>query len=54
MESGTSTDIRPACEATTTGDDEPVVLPGARHSQGVGEREPESPDQESHIIRGED
>ncbi|UIX32816.1 hypothetical protein [Streptomyces sp. GQFP] len=49
MEPGTSTDTRP-----TTGDNEPVVLPGARHSQRAGERESESPDQESHIIRGED
>ena len=49
MEPGTSTDTRP-----TTGDDEPVVQPGARHSQRADEREPESPDQESHIVRGED
>ncbi|MFF3373250.1 hypothetical protein ACFYXF_09845 [Streptomyces sp. NPDC002680] len=54
MEPGTSTDIRLEHEATTTGDNEPVALPGARHSQRAGEREPESPDQESHIIRGED
>ncbi|WP_327696405.1 hypothetical protein [Streptomyces sp. NBC_00459] len=53
MEPGTGTNIPSAREAATAGGDA-VAPPGPRKPRAVGEHEPENPDEDSNIIRGED